>query len=100
MQGAIPTHPGDILKDEITARRLGVKRTAKKFGVEQSYLEKVLAAEASMTPALAESLEQHWGIPAKVWHGLQEGYDTHPKNLRGGKRQGANPKGWSLKLSV
>jgi antitoxin HigA-1 len=92
MQGAIPTHPGDVLKDEIKARRLGTARAAKKFGVDQTYLAQVLAAEASMTPALAESLEQHWGIPAHVWLGLQEGYDTHPKNQHGGKRPGAGRK--------
>jgi hypothetical protein len=69
-----------------------MERAAKKFGVTKTYLEKVAAEQAPITPELAKALEKHWGIPAKVWLGLQEGYDTHPKNLRGGKRPGAGRK--------
>jgi antitoxin HigA-1 len=92
MVGFIPTHPGDVLKDELKARRYNLARAAKKFAVTESYLALLLEGKAAMKPELADALEAAWGIPAKTWLELQKRYDTHPKNTHGGKRQGAGRK--------
>lgn len=92
MIGFIPTHPGDVLRDELKARRYSLARAAKKFTVSESYLALLLEGKVAMKPELAESLEQAWGIPAKTWLELQKRYDTHPKNTHGGRRKGAGRK--------
>jgi antitoxin HigA-1 len=92
MYGFIPTHPGDVLKEELKARRYSLGRTAKKFGVGEHYLSLLLEGKAAMKPELAKALEQAWGIPSKTWLELQKRYDTHPKNTHGGKREGAGRK--------
>jgi antitoxin HigA-1 len=92
MYGFIPTHPGDVLKDELKARRYSLSRAAKKFAVSESYLSLLLEGNVAMKRELADALEQAWGIPAKTWTQLQKRFDTHPQNTHGGKREGAGRK--------
>ncbi len=75
MNKHIPTHPGEILMDEIEARGLSANRFAIEIGVPPTRIGEILHLRRAVTPETALRLAAYFGGSAKVWLGLQADYD-------------------------
>lgn len=75
MSKRIPTHPGEILKDEIEALGLSANRFAIEIGVPPTRIGEILHLRRAVTPETALRLAAYFGGSAKVWLGLQADYD-------------------------
>ena len=72
---AYPTHPGEILKDEIEYRGISQRRLAKQMGLAYSVLNEILNARRPMTEKTALLFEAALGIEAEPLMRLQLKYN-------------------------
>ena len=70
-----PTHPGELLKDELQARNISQKSFAQLIGVSCSYLSGVVNEKRPVTSELAMLLEASLNIKAYIWVRMQTEYD-------------------------
>ncbi len=70
-----PTHPGELLKDEIECRGISQKRLALDMGVSYTVLNDVVRCKRSVNTEFALLLEKAMGIPAYMLLRLQADYD-------------------------
>lgn len=73
--GAYPTHPGEVLKDEIEYRRITQRQLATELGIPYSRLNDILNAKRPMTAQIAYMIEAVMGISAEMLLKLQLNYD-------------------------
>ena len=75
MQPQHPTHPGEILREWITGKRMSIADTALLLDVSTDELNSILSREARLSPAQAVRLEGiGWGN-AESWSGTQTIWD-------------------------
>ncbi len=70
-----PTHPGELLKEEIEYRNLSQKRLAADMGVSYTVLNDIVNGKRSVNTKFALLCEAALGIPAHILLGLQAEYD-------------------------
>lgn len=71
-----PTHPGELLREEILpALGLSVSEAARRLGVTRQTLHRVLAETSAVTPAMALRLGALCGNGPTIWLRMQEGFD-------------------------
>lgn len=70
-----PTHPGELLKDEIDSRGISQKRLAADMGVSYTFLNDIVRGKRPVGTKFALLCEQALGIPAYVLLRLQADYD-------------------------
>ncbi len=73
--GFYPTHPGEILKDEIEYRKISRHALAEKTGISYRMLNLILSARRSVTAEIALILEAALDIPADSLVQLQTKYN-------------------------
>lgn len=73
--GFYPTHPGEILKDEIEARGISQRKLAERMGLTYSVLNEILNARRPMTEKTALLFEAALGIDADPLMRLQVKYN-------------------------
>lgn len=73
--GAYPTHPGEVLKDEIEARGISQRQLAESMGLGYSVLNEILNARRPLTAKTALMFEAALGIPADSLMYLQTKYN-------------------------
>ncbi len=71
----VPTHPGEIIRDEIEARRMSAHALAMALGVPATRIGEIVRCRRGVTPETALRLTRYFGGSAKVWLGLQADYD-------------------------
>lgn len=81
----IATHPGDILKDELTARGMSAHRFALELGVPPTRIADILKRRRSVSPETALRLAAYLGGSPKVWLRLQADYDLALAERKHGK---------------
>ena len=59
-----PTHPGEVLKDELEFRGISQRGLAKKMGISYSALNEVLNGKRTLNPELAMMMEAALDIVA------------------------------------
>ena len=72
---AYPTHPGEILKDEIEYRGISQRQLAEQMGLAYSVLNEILNARRPMTEKTALLFEAALGIEAEPLMRLQLKYN-------------------------
>lgn len=72
--GYTPTHPGEILKDEIACRKISQRSLAKQMGISYKVLNDLLNGRRPLTAATAMMLEAALDIPADSLMRLQWKY--------------------------
>lgn len=72
---ASPTHPGEILKDEIEYRGISQRKLAKEMGVTCSTLNDILNARRPITEKMALLFEAALGINAEPLLKMQMRYN-------------------------
>lgn len=70
-----PTHPGDLLKDEIECRGISQKQLAADMGVSYTVLNDIVRGKRAVNTKFALLCEQAIDIPASLLLNLQAEYD-------------------------
>lgn len=70
-----PTHPGDLLKDEIECRGISQKQLAADMGVSYTVLNDIVRGKRAVNTKFALLCEQAMDIPAHLLLNLQAEYD-------------------------
>lgn len=69
-----PTHPGEILREEIECRDITQTKLAKDLGIKVSLLNELINGKRDFTIEYALMLEAALGIDADFWINLQNDY--------------------------
>lgn len=72
---AFPTHPGEILKDEIEYRGISQRKLAEEMGIAYSALNEILNARRPITEKTALLFEAALGVNAEPLLKLQMKYN-------------------------
>lgn len=70
-----PTHPGEVLKDELEFRGISQRGLAKEMGISYSALNEVLNGKRSLNHELAMMMEAALGIDAAPLLAMQNEFD-------------------------
>ena len=70
-----PTHPGEVLKDELEYRGISQRGLARKMGISCSVLNEVLNGKRSLNTELALMLEAALDVDAVPLLAMQNEYD-------------------------
>ena len=70
-----PTHPGEVLKDELEFRGISQRSLAREMGISYSVLNEVLNGKRSLNPTLALMMEAALGVDAAPLLAMQNEYD-------------------------
>lgn len=72
---AFATHPGELIRDEMKARRLSQKALCEVSGITPSVLHELTLCKSSISEKVAQALESVLGIPTSFWLNLQKQYE-------------------------
>ena len=61
---AYPTHPGEVLKDEIEYRKISQRKLAEKMGISYKILNDILNCRRPVTTQTAMLFEAALNVPA------------------------------------
>ena len=75
LEPAFPTHPGEILKEEIEYRGISQRKLAEQMGMQYSVLNEILNAHRPLTEKTALLFEAALGIEAEPLMRLQLKYN-------------------------
>lgn len=73
--GAYPTHPGEVLKDEIEERGISQRQLAERVGLTYSVVNEILNAHRPLTAKTALMFEAALDVPADSLMYLQTKYN-------------------------
>lgn len=73
--GYTPTHPGEVLKDEIEYRKISQRKLAEQMGISYKVLNDLLNGRRSFTIATAMMFEAALDVPADSLMKLQLKYN-------------------------
>ena len=73
--GANPTHPGEVLKDEIEYRGITQRKLAESMGLAYSLVNEILNAKRPLTAKTALMFEAALDVPADSLMYLQSKYN-------------------------
>lgn len=73
--GYTPTHPGEVLKDEIEYRKISQRALARQMGISYKVLNDILNGRRSLTTATAMMFEAALNVPANSLMRLQLKYN-------------------------
>ena len=76
-QGYTPTHPGEVLKDEIEYRKISQKQLAEQMGISYKILNDILNGRRVLTTATAMMFEAALDVPADSLMRLQLKYNMY-----------------------
>ena len=78
---AFATHPGELIKDELTERKMTQKELAELTGIKPSILSETINGKRSISLNMATALETVLGIPTTLWMNLQTQYNIDSANI-------------------
>jgi addiction module HigA family antidote len=70
-----PTHPGQLIREELEERELTQAKLAEQIGVSPSLLNEVINGKRAVNTELALLLEAALGIAAHIWLDMQADYN-------------------------
>lgn len=86
-------HPTELIIDEIKERGISRKDMAIRLGMQPSNFSRMLKQKETITPQMANKLEEALGIPASMWLNLQAEYD---KDIIAISRRNRDEEEWSV----
>ena len=72
-----PTHPGEVLREEIESRGITQTKLANEIGVRISLLNELINGKRDFTIEYAMMMEAALGIDADFWMRMQLGYNLN-----------------------
>ncbi len=76
LEPAYPTHPGEILKEEIEYRGISQRKLAERMGISYSVLNEILNGRRPVTEKTAMMFEAALGVDAEPLMRLQMRYNV------------------------
>lgn len=73
----MPTHPGELIREELEERDMPQAKLAQQIGVSTSLLNEVIKGKRGVNTEMALLLEAALGISAEIWLGLQSDYNMY-----------------------
>lgn len=70
-----PTHPGELLRDELKSRNISQAEFSRQIGVKPSVINEIIKSKRGVNTEMALMLEAALGIPANLWLNLQGAYN-------------------------
>ena len=70
-----PTHPGEMIADELEARELTQKQLSEGLGVSATFISELIRGKKSVSVAMALKLETVLAIDASFWLNAQRNYN-------------------------
>ena len=70
-----PTHPGELIKDELEANNLTQSKLAESIGVKPSLLNEIIKGKRGVNTEMALLIEAALNIPADLLLNLQNDYN-------------------------
>lgn len=83
--GLPPTHPGEILRDELVELGFSANVFAAKIKVPTNRVTEILGGRRSITAETALRLGRFFGTSAQFWMNLQANYDLKTAAAESGK---------------
>ena len=77
-----PSHPGQLIGDELEEMGISTVDAAMALGVTRQQLHNVIAGRSGISPEMAFRLEQAIGSTADTWLRMQVNYDIAQVRLR------------------
>jgi len=76
MKGLPPTHPGELLREEIMpAAKLTQETLARRLGVSRRTINEIIREKRSVSADMAHRLARFFGTTPELWLGLQQDVD-------------------------
>ena len=75
IEPAYPSHPGELLKEEIEYRGISQRKFAAQIGVQYTMLNEILNCKRSINVQFAMLVEAALGIDAELWIKMQTRYN-------------------------
>lgn len=76
-----PTHPGEMIKDELKERGITQKQLAAQTGIKPSVISETINGKRNISLHMAVALEKALGIPADIWMNMQTNYNLDTANI-------------------
>ncbi|MDE7402693.1 MAG: HigA family addiction module antidote protein [Muribaculaceae bacterium] len=70
-----PTHPGELILDELEARSLTQAKLAESIGIKPSLLNEIIKGKRAINTEIALLIEAAMNIPAELLLNLQRDYN-------------------------
>lgn len=70
-----PTHPGELIKDELESRHITQARLAESIGVRPSLLNEIIKGKRAVNTEMALLIEAALDVPADLLLNLQSAYN-------------------------
>ena len=70
-----PVHPGEVIKDEMEARKISQREFARQVDMSYTVLNELLNGKRSLSPTNALMFEAALGIPADALMNIQTKYN-------------------------
>ena len=77
MNPAVVYHPGELLAEELQARKMTQTELAKRMGRPKQAISEIIHGKKNITPETALQLEAVLGTPAHVWTRMTADYKLY-----------------------
>jgi len=80
-----PTHPGDLLKEELEERGISLNKLARDARIALSRISLIANGKRAVTAETALRFARYFGTSAQMWMNLQTAYDLEIAQRKAGK---------------
>ena len=70
-----PTHPGDILKEELDERSISLNKLSRDIRIPLSRVSLIVNGKRAVTADMALRLARYFGTSPRFWLNLQQAHD-------------------------
>ncbi len=77
----VVSHPGETLLETLETMGVSLTDLAAESGIDIDVIDQIVTGEGSITPEIAQGLEDALGVPYSFWRNRQVNYDI-AKNKR------------------
>ena len=78
----LPTHPGDLLKEELEARGITQKEFSMKTGISYTMLNEILNCKRAVTADIALVMEAALGVNPEMLMNMQNRYNMAQSKMK------------------
>ena len=79
-----PTHPGEILKEELEERGISLNKLSRDIRIPLSRVSLIANGKRAVTADTALRLARYFGTSAQIWMNLQTAYDLEIAERKAG----------------
>ncbi len=81
-----PVHPGEILREELTALEMSAKAFSEALNVPGNRITMILKGQRGITADTALRLSRYLGTTPELWLNLQKSYELRTAQIEAGEQ--------------